>query len=53
VVQKNTKSHDIRLVNVESKDEFLKAFTDWMKKNQIQVSEESKIKLEKYERNFV
>lgn len=53
VVQKNKKSHDIRLVNVESKDEFLKAFTDWMKKNQIQVSEESKIKLEKYERNFV
>ncbi|MFO0357500.1 MAG: hypothetical protein ACK50A_11135 [Sphingobacteriaceae bacterium] len=53
VVQKNKKSYDIRLVNIENKEEFMSAFTEWIKKNNIHVSDESKVKLEKYDRNFV
>ena len=46
IIKKNKKSEDIRLVNIENKDEFLKNFADWIKKNNISINSESKQKLE-------
>lgn len=45
IVQKNKKTSDIRLLNIENKDEFLNAFSEWISKNNIQMNEESKLKL--------
>jgi hypothetical protein len=42
VVLKNRKSHDIRLVNIENKEEFMLNFTDWLTKNNIRMSDESR-----------
>lgn len=45
IVQKSKKTSDIRLLNIENKDEFLNAFSEWISKNNIQMNEESKLKL--------
>lgn len=45
IVQKNKKTSDIRLLNIENKNEFLTAFSEWVIKNNVQMNEESKLKL--------
>lgn len=46
IIKKDRKSEDIRLVNIENKDEFVKSFADWIKKNNISLNTESQQKLE-------
>lgn len=45
IVLKNSKSHDIRLVNIENKEEFMLNFNEWLTKNNVQMSEESRLNL--------
>lgn len=46
IVKKDKKAEDIRLVNIENKDEFVKNFADWIQKNNISINSESKQKLD-------
>jgi hypothetical protein len=41
LILKNKKAHDIRLVNIENKNDFLLNFKDWMLKNNIFLNQES------------
>lgn len=48
IVLKNKGAEDVRLMNVENKDQFISDLLNWLEKNSIQLNEESKLNLTKY-----
>jgi len=52
IIKKDKKAVDIRLVNIENRDEFVKNLVDWMQKNDIQLSAETKLKIDELIVNF-
>ncbi len=47
IVLKNKSAEDIRLMNIDQKDQFVSDMMNWLDKNAIQLNEESKLNLTK------
>ncbi len=44
-IKKNNKSNQIKLVHIEEKEQFILALKDWLKRNKINIGEESEAKI--------
>ena len=50
-IKKNNKSFAIKLEHIKEKEQFISAFMEWIKRNNVQVSQESGIKLKAFHHN--